>query len=542
MEGFTLAYYIRDTKENLRKNDILNLFATATPYGDKIKENLAPYPADKEELLKQEFEELKAAITYLKEVPKSRFEEIKDSLMQIVSVDLVIEYLEGKAILNSPMLFNLNKFLFIAKRVADLMENTSWFSNTQIRWQFNEKLYKLLKIKASYSFYIGSYGDEAYEQFIFNLRKLEVELSNLIKNEENRLLKYYALEGRVFIDGALLVNKNSEELVSELAGSDAFIVTKETFTAVTFSRKEIKQEILLKEKIDELKSVLQAKENQLYENLSDEIREHSSYIRELTEKVGKFDWLLAKAVYAVNHSATIPVINSHEYIFKVHDGVHPIIKKELQGLGKEFSPLTIKLESGVAVLTGANMGGKTITLKTVGALLIMAQMGLPVTARYFEFKPADFIYTSLNEEKDLVGLSSFGAEVQSLNEVIELKNMWGLILLDEIANGTNPEEGIALAKAILNTLMKGKCSVLVTTHFDGLSSEKGVVHWQVKGLRKLKDIVSIGDIYANFDYGLEKVTAKDTVPKDALKVAYLMGMNKEVLLLAEKYLVTNGEE
>lgn len=518
------------------------MFVTVTSYGDKIKEKLEPYPVGKEELLKQEFLELNAAIIFLLEVPKARLEEIKDNLMQMVSVDLVLEYLEGNAILNSPLLFNLNKFLFMANRVLELMENTSWFSTTQIIWKTNRKLYDLLKIKGTYSFYIGNYGDGEYEELLLELSKLEVELNQLIRNEENRLLNIYTLADRVFINGDLSLNKGNEDEVSRLAKSEAFKVTRETFTTVTFTRRETKAEILLKDKIDKLKNLLHTKENQLYEKLSDEIRKHISYLRDITVKVGRFDWLLAKAVYAINNKATIPVVNTQENIIQIQEGVHPIIRKELQGLGKTFSPLTINLESGVAVLTGANMGGKTVALKTVGTLMMMAQLGLPVTAKYFEFRPIAFIYTSIDEKKDLVGLSSFGAEVQSLNEVIELKNMWGLILLDEIAKGTNPEEGPALAKAVLNTLVKGNCSVLVSTHFDGVLSEKGFVHWQVKGLKELKNIVNMDDIYGSFDYGLEKVTARDTVPKNALKVAYLMGMKKEVLLLAQEYLVKNGKE
>jgi len=141
----------------------------------------------------------------------------------------------------------------------------------------------------------------------------------------------------------------------------------------------------------------------------------------------------------------------------------------------------------------------------------------------------------------MVGLSSFGAEIQALNEILRLKNKWGLVLLDELARGTNPAEGAALARALLDTFQDSSCCVLVTTHFDGLTRDERLIHWQVKGLKNLHDLPCVDDIYKNFDYGLEIVSSSDTVPRDALKVASLIGMDGRILQLARQYLQSSEE-
>jgi DNA mismatch repair ATPase MutS len=167
----------------------------------------------------------------------------------------------------------------------------------------------------------------------------------------------------------------------------------------------------------------------------------------------------------------------------------------------------------------------------------MAQLGLPVTAAKVEFNLADFIFFSTAGERNPVGLSSFGAEIQAVNEIIRIRDKQGLVLLDEPARGTNPEEGAALAHAFLKAFQQGNCMVLVTTHFDSLIKEECFVQWQVKGLRNLDSLHNLADIYQSFDYGLEKITSREKVPRDALKVARLMKVDEQVLQLAQKYLI-----
>lgn len=186
------------------------------------------------------------------------------------------------------------------------------------------------------------------------------------------------------------------------------------------------------------------------------------------------------------------------------------------------------------------MGGKTVTLKMVGVLVWMAQMGLFVPADKMTISLRDFIFVSIGDEQDVdLGLSTFGAEIIKVSEAVELSKGTGLILIDELARGTNPKEGYAISKALINRLKTTHSTTLITTHFDGLADAEDVTHLQVCGLQNVDfqrlrseiDNPSIGmDIlHEHMDYRLKVIHSPEEVPKDAIRIARLMGLNIEIL-------------
>jgi DNA mismatch repair ATPase MutS len=178
---------------------------------------------------------------------------------------------------------------------------------------------------------------------------------------------------------------------------------------------------------------------------------------------------------------------------------------------------------------------------------MMAQYGLFVPCEHFEFEPANFIFLSSQDAQSIdKGLSTFGAEMVNVSEVLKREDR-GLILIDELARGTNPKEGFALSKAIVNYLKKKESVSVITTHFDGLGDAEDVLHLQVRGLSD----VNFEDLKINLEHNLEKlhqlmdyrlrvVHSKESVPKDALKISKLMGVNETILEDAKSIL--NEEE
>jgi DNA mismatch repair ATPase MutS len=198
-------------------------------------------------------------------------------------------------------------------------------------------------------------------------------------------------------------------------------------------------------------------------------------------------------------------------------------------------PISAELSEGVTLITGANMGGKTVSLKMVGLLACMAQYGLLVPAGYMRFQPFDFVYISCGDEQSVdLGLSTFGGEIKSITEVISKSKNRGLVLLDELARGTNPKEGYAISYALIDYLIKKPCISLVTTHLEGLEREE-LRHFQVKGLRDLdfNTTIDYGDISKYMDYNLIEVKGEMGIPEDAIKIARIMGMPEEIISLAE---------
>jgi DNA mismatch repair ATPase MutS len=174
----------------------------------------------------------------------------------------------------------------------------------------------------------------------------------------------------------------------------------------------------------------------------------------------------------------------------------------------------------------------------IGLLAAMAQHGFLVPADYMEVNMNEFIYISAGDEQSIdLGLSSFGAEIRSVKEALMKSEGKGLILIDELARGTNPHEGYAISKAIINYLSDKPCITVITTHFDGLVRE-GIRHLQVKGLRnidfkKIKDPDAISEY---IDYTLIEVECESKVPQDAINISRLMGIPEEILHEAEEIL------
>ena len=146
------------------------------------------------------------------------------------------------------------------------------------------------------------------------------------------------------------------------------------------------------------------------------------------------------------------------------------------------------------------------------------------------------------------GLSSFGSEMEELNEILTHAKDRSLILIDEIASGTNPVEGLALTKSIVEYLLRKPYITLITTHFETVTEEKGVRNMQVRGLanvdfrlldRELREATRrerINIISKYMDYRLYLVDGKRQIPKDALNIAKMLGISKEIIEGAQKYI------
>lgn len=160
-----------------------------------------------------------------------------------------------------------------------------------------------------------------------------------------------------------------------------------------------------------------------------------------------------------------------------------------------------------------------------------------------------FIKVSIGDLQSMdKGLSTFGGEIKLISDAVEKSNEKGLILIDELARGTNPEEGYAISKALVQYLKDKQSITLITTHYDNIGNTEGVEHLQVIGLSNMdfdkldkelkedsKDKIDIINKY--MDYRLKKVdkTTGET-PRDAINIARIMGLDGRIIEIAEKYL------
>lgn len=302
-----------------------------------------------------------------------------------------------------------------------------------------------------------------------------------------------------------------------------------------------RREQLLKDRA-EIVNHEKEEEFSIRKNLTSEISKYADKLIESTYMLGKLDVTIAKAKYAAYCKLCKPVFSDK---IKIVNGINPMVKEKVEKKGGSFKPITLELLKGTTVITGANMGGKTVALSITALNYILAYMGFYVFADSFEFVPLDFMcFLSEDAESLQNGLSTFGGEVIKLKRIIEkLKDKKGFIIFDEFARGTNPEEGSNITKALVKYLGKFDSIAVLSTHYDGVCSLADV-HYQVKGLKNV-DLSAIRDIEKEeeflmlinkyMDYSLEKVEKGTAIPKDALNICALMGLNREIIDTAKEF-------
>jgi DNA mismatch repair protein MutS2 len=198
---------------------------------------------------------------------------------------------------------------------------------------------------------------------------------------------------------------------------------------------------------------------------------------------GEFDALQACAVFHDAVGASRPSFND-DHVLHILDGRHPLLDERLaaaredafgeQPGERKVVPITVQLdrEQTALVISGPNAGGKTVALKTTGILVAMAMSGLPVPAAEGTIIPVvDAFHVLIGDDQSLLEhLSTFSAYLVRLKRVLDKATERSLVLLDELGSGTDPEEGAALAAAVIEHLLAAGALMIVTTHLSALKS------------------------------------------------------------------------
>ena len=210
---------------------------------------------------------------------------------------------------------------------------------------------------------------------------------------------------------------------------------------------------------------------------------------------------------------------------------HPQVKDALSRRGKEFQPVDMWYGLQPTLITGANMGGKTVVLKTLTLCQLLFQFGFGVPASSATIAIKDDVYFCIGDEQSIErGLSSFAAEMKNIDAVIKAsrENRRILALIDEPARTTNPTEGTALVQSLLKVLSTRHMSLVMTTHYD---IEPGTAHClRVKGFDN-----------GSMNYSLVEVEGGE-VPHEALTIAQSLGIDTEWLALAREELEKSPTE
>jgi DNA mismatch repair protein MutS2 len=321
---------------------------------------------------------------------------------------------------------------------------------------------------------------------LYNLRRSLKDKTASIKDKVNSLIRsnskflqdnLYTIRGDRYVLPVKAEHKGAVPgLVHDQSssGSTLFI---EPMSLVNLNN-EIK-EIMLKEKA-EIERILAELSGKVYDNAAI-VKNNASIVYEL-------DFIFAKAKFSSHYNCTCPSVNDSG-IIDIIEGRHPLIDPKVVVpssiyLGREFTSL---------VVTGPNTGGKTVTLKTVGLLHLMALSGIMIPAR--DNSTVSFfneVFADIGDEQSIEqSLSTFSSHMTNIVRIIEKADKTSLALFDELGAGTDPTEGAALAISILETLRSRGTKIVATTHYSELKGyalkttgvENASVEFDVETLR-----------------------------------------------------------
>lgn len=240
--------------------------------------------------------------------------------------------------------------------------------------------------------------------------------------------------------------------------------------------------------------------NQLVQLAQDEGAEIVRILRALTERlqamreplvaaaetIAEFDGVFARARFMQDFDAATPEFSETGEL-RLEAARHPVLEDKLRRENRAIVAMTLALggQERVLVISGPNTGGKTVALKTTGLAALSAQSGIPVAAQRAVLPLFDHVLVDIGDEQSIAAdLSTFSAHMLNLKAMLDAATPHSLVLADEMGTGTAPEEGAALAVALLDEFRAKNCIVLATTHHDRLktyaSTTPGVVNAAVE--------------------------------------------------------------
>ncbi len=228
----------------------------------------------------------------------------------------------------------------------------------------------------------------------------------------------------------------------------------------------------LNNEIVTLRELEMAEVKRLLQEYSDLLRGRLAELRMLTRTLARLDLLMAKARLGRSMRGTRAEPSAAGEV-ELRGARHPLVEISLRSQGAALAPLDISLPAGsrVLMISGPNTGGKTVALKTIGLLSLMAQSGLLVPADGARLPVYRRISVDIGDHQSISDrLSTFSARIKTIADIARDLNPPTLILLDEIGTGTDPEEGVALGTAIIDYFRTRGATVVATTHLEALKA------------------------------------------------------------------------
>jgi DNA mismatch repair protein MutS2 len=293
------------------------------------------------------------------------------------------------------------------------------------------------------------------------------------------------------------------------------------------------QAVALNNEINILMGEEKEEEYRILAGLSDQVREERQNLRADFEILGELDLLYAMAKLSLRLKAVSPPLNEAGRI-EMREARNPLLLLQRED---RVVPIHLRMGDGkkVLIVSGANAGGKTVALKTLGLLTLMIQSGLPIPlAEGSQAAIFEDVFAVIGDEQNMEeNLSTFSSHLLRVNQILEKAGPHSLVLLDELGVGTHAQEGCALAMGFLDRFRERGASVVVTTHFDRLKAY-GYLHPDVENVAVEFDEETLEPKYTLL-YGSSGLS-------NAFLIAEKLGISEKVLEAARVHQDGSGEE
>lgn len=414
------------------------------------------------------------------EVVKNRLNETNEALKLIIAkgepqlfgiVDIrsIIKRTEIGGALTASGLLQVSDFLRVSRGLKTYLKKDSYNSDEEVKLEYIDKLIEDLYTDKRLEDEINSkiiseeeIADDASRELL-RIRRGIVAKKDSIKNKLNGILSSHAdflqdaivtlRDGRYVVPVKIENKSRVKGLVHDISGSGQTAYIEPM--AVVEANNDLK-ELYIKENL-EIEKILK--------ELSELVGETSEEIKSNQEKLIELDFIFAKARLGLNYRANMPKLNREGRINLIK-AYHPFLDRKTAvpidiNLGIDFTSL---------IVTGPNTGGKTVSIKTVGLLTLMTQFGLLIPAdEASEIGVFEKVFADIGDEQSIEqSLSTFSSHM--VNIVYILKNVTpnSLVLFDELGAGTDPTEGAALARSIMDFMLERKIRCISTSHYNQL--------------------------------------------------------------------------
>lgn len=264
-------------------------------------------------------------------------------------------------------------------------------------------------------------------------------------------------------------------------------------------------------------------------SISQQLRKELPGLKSLVKALCELDIVVAKANFSQDYDCVRPEMNTQGDL-KLVSARHPLLEQNLRGTSSKIVPISLEFTSkrNSMVISGPNAGGKTVVLKTVGLLSLMAQSGMHVPAHSARLPIFHQVLSDIGDHQSIAAnLSTFSSHIRNISQMVDVIEPPALVMLDEVGTGTDPEEGAALGVAIVDFFKQKGAIVLVSTHYNPL---------------KIYATETPGVINASVEF--DEATLQPTYQllidiagtSSGIEIARRLGLQEEILAMARKRL------